>query len=33
MEVEVEFGLLGADNLREVLQAELVTVLKFAVVI
>ena len=33
MEVKVEFGLLGADNLREVLQAELVAILKLAVVV
>ena len=33
MEVKVEFGLLSADNLREVLPAELVAVLKLAIVI
>ena len=33
MEVKVELRLLGADNLREVLQAELVAILKLAVVV
>ena len=33
MEVKVEFGLLSADNLREVLPAELITVLELAVVV
>ena len=33
MEVKVEFGLLGADDLREVLPAELVAVLELAVVV
>lgn len=33
MEVKVEFGLLGADNLSEVLPAELVAILKLSIVI
>ena len=33
MEVKVELRLLGADNLREVLQAELVAILKLPVVV
>ena len=32
MKVEVELGLLRADHLREVLEAQLVTVFKLAVV-
>ena len=33
MEVKVELRLLGADNLREVLQAELVAILKLPIVV
>ena len=33
MKVEIELGLLRADHLREVLEAQLVTVFKLAVVL